>query len=181
MAKVYDTLEPLAEFIQRQHMFFVATAPLDADGLVNLSPKGLDSLRILDDRTVAYADLVGSGIETVSHLRNNGRIVVMFCAFAGPPRIVRLHGHGEVIEPAHSEFPKLKPLFPEHVGVRCIIRIECHRISDSCGYAVPLYEFQKHRSQLDDWCDRKGPDGLIDYQRAMNKVSLDGLAALDGP
>jgi hypothetical protein len=167
--------DKLAEFIRQQPMFFVATAPRSAEGHLNLSPKGLDSFRILDERTVAYLDLVGSGIETVAHLKENGRIVVMFCALAGPPKIVRLHGRGEVIEPHQEEFATLRPLFPNHGGVRSIIRIHCDRIAHSCGYGVPQYEFRGQRTQLLDWAEGKGPEALEQYQREKNARSVDGL------
>lgn len=167
--------EKLAEFIRGQQMFFVATAPLAADGHVNISPKGLDSFRILDERMVAYLDLVGSGIETVAHLKENGRIAIMFCAFAGSPKILRLHGRGEVIEPGHDDFARLRPLFPEHPGVRCIVRVHCTRISDSCGFGVPLYEFQGHQLLMCEWAERKGHAGLVEYQREKNARSIDGL------
>lgn len=179
MGKVYDAIdESLQEFIQRQQMFFVATAPLSSDGLVNLSPKGLDSLRVLDDHTVIYADLTGSGIETVAHLKENGRIVLMFCAFEGEPKIVRLHGRGEVIEPSHDEFQQLRTRFPEYVGLRSFIRIHCHRITDSCGWGVPLYEFKGQRSQLVAWAENKGVDGVARYQQVTNTKSLDGLTGI---
>ena len=181
MGRVFPVLDDrLVEFIRGQQMFFVATAPLSAEGHVNLSPKGLDSFRVLDDRTVAYLDLVGSGIETVAHLRENGRIVLMFCAFSGAPRILRLHGRGEVLEPLHEEFGRLRALFPDHSGVRAIIRICCTRISDSCGFGVPLYEFQGHRPQLLEWAERKGPEALEQYQRQKNARSLDGLPGIGG-
>jgi hypothetical protein len=176
MGKIYDAIDDsLKEFIQRQQMFFVATAPMSGDGLVNLSPKGLDSLRILDDQTVVYADLTGSGIETVAHLKENGRIVLMFCAFEGTPLIVRLHGRGEVIEPAHEDFQRLRSRFPEYKGLRSFVRVRCDRISDSCGWGVPLYEFKEHRSQLLAWAENKGVDGATQYQQTMNITSLDGL------
>ena len=179
MGRVFPAIdETVAEFIQQQQMFFVATAPLTADGHVNLSPKGLDSFRILDERTVAYLDLVGSGIETVAHLKENGRIVVMFCAVSGPPKILRLHGQGEVIEPSHESFEALRPQFPSHCGVRSIIRIRCSRISDSCGFGVPLYEFRGHRAQLLDWAERKGQESLEQYQQEKNARSLDGLPGI---
>lgn len=179
MGRVFPALDgAVAEFIHAQQMFFVATAPLSAEGHVNLSPKGLDSIRILDERTVAYVDFVGSGIETVAHLQENGRIVVMFCAFSGAPKILRLHGRGDVIEPHHEDFAALRALFPDHSGVRAIIRIRCTRISDSCGFGVPLYEFHGHRSQLLEWADRKGPEGLEEYLRTKNAQSLDGLPGI---
>jgi hypothetical protein len=168
----------LAAFLMAQHVFFVATAPLAADGHVNLSPKGLDTFRIVDRQTVAYLDLTGSGIETVAHLRENGRIVFCFCAFEGPPRIVRLHGQGEVLEPAAPDFAKLRPLFPPHDGVRAIIRVTLRRIADSCGYAVPLMHFEGDRRQLPAWTAKKGPEGIAGYQATRNRRSLDGLPGL---
>jgi len=180
MGKVYEAIEGrIEELISRQHVFFVATAPLADDGLVNLSPKGLDTLRILGPRTVAYLDLVGSGIETVAHLKENGRIVMMFCAFDGPPKIVRLQGRGEVIEPGNPEFAELASLFPDHPGARSIIRVDCQRISDSCGFGVPYMAFEGDRSTLTRSSERKGPEGLEEYKRAKNTSSLDGLPGLD--
>jgi predicted pyridoxine 5'-phosphate oxidase superfamily flavin-nucleotide-binding protein len=179
MGRVYNAIDDsLREFIQSQQMFFVATAPLSGDGLINLSPKGLDSLRVLDDHTVAYADLTGSGIETVAHLRENGRVVLMFCAFEGPPKIVRLHGRGDVIEPADDEFTHFQSLFPNYISLRSVIRIRCDRISDSCGWSVPRYDFQEQRSQLSDWAEKQGVEGVVDYQRSNNATSLDGFPGL---
>src|ERR1700685_976386 len=137
MGKHYPAIDDsVRKFIEAQPLFFVGSAPLDSEGHVNVSPKGLDTLRILGPLTIAYLDLTGSGIETVSHLKENGRIVLMFCAFQGPPRILRLHGRGTVIEVGHVDFPALAGRFPEHEGTRAIILIEVSRISDSCGYAV---------------------------------------------
>lgn len=179
MGKLYDAIEgKLEDFIRRQRMFFVATAPRADDGLVNLSPKGLDSFRILGPRSVAYLDLTGSGIETVAHLKENGRIVIMFCAFDGPPKIVRLYGRGEVIEPGAVEFDDLVGLFPSYPGIRSVIRVECHRIGDSCGFAVPLMSFEGERTQLHAAAERKGPKVLEEYRAAKNAVSLDGLPGL---
>ena len=177
MAKTYEAIVPkLQDFIENQKMFFVATAPLTPDGHVNLSPKGLrGTLAILDDRTIAYLDLTGSGVETIAHLRENGRICVMFCAFEGPPRIVRIHGTGDVIEPGDDEFQSLSARFDDYPGVRSIIRIRATRISDSCGYGVPLYEHSGERDQLQRWAKSKGEDGVAQYQRDKNAVSLDGL------
>jgi len=180
MGKVYDVIdEALASFIVAQRMFFVATAPLAADGRVNLSPKGGDGLRVLGPREVAYRDLTGSGVETVAHVRENGRIVVMFCAFEGPPKILRLHGRGEVIEPGHAGWDALAALFPPHAGTRAIIRIAVERVADACGYNVPLYEYKAERDQLDAWTERKGPEGLVTYREQKNATSLDGLPGLE--
>lgn len=182
MGKIYDTIDELMKnFVERQQVFFVATAPLSHEAHINLSPKGLNSFRILDGRTVAFADLVGSGIETVAHLKENGRIVLMFCAFEGPPKIVRLHGRGEVIEPAHAEFESLRARFPDQVGLRTIIRVHCTRISDSCGFGVPLYEYRGQRTQLLEWADRKGIENLSEYQTQNNARSIDGLLGVSPP
>lgn len=182
MGKIYPEIVPeLREWIARQHLFFVATAPLAQDGHVNCSPKGGDTFRVVGPREVVYADLTGSGIETVAHLRENGRIVVMFCAFEGGPKIVRLHGRGEVIEPGDEAFEALRAAFGELKGLRAFIRIAVTRISDSCGYAVPRYDFVEPRDVLDQWVDAKGPAGVADYRAQKNRASIDGLSGLAEP
>lgn len=179
MGVVHDGIDgTLQAWIERQHVFFVATAPLAADGLINCSPKGLDSLRVLGPQRVAYADLTGSGVETIAHLRENGRIVIMFCAFDGPPKIVRLHGTGRVVEAGTEEFEQLRSRFPDRVGTRAIIDIAVTRVSDSCGYAVPTYDFRADRDTLTRWAAAKGPEGLAKYRKDKNRQSLDGLAGL---
>ena len=179
MGKVFETIDQsLRQFIEQQRVFFVATAPLQDSGLINVSPKGLDSLRIVDPQTVIYADLVGSGVETIAHLKENRRIVLMFCAFEGPPKIVRLHGQGEVIEPHHEEYAELAEQLPTYVGIRSVIRVTCQRISDSCGWGVPLYEFKRERKQLTDWAHKKGRAGVAAYQHSENRTSLDGLPGI---
>lgn len=179
MGKLYEQIDPaLRAFIEAQRLFFVATAPLDADRHVNLSPKGLDTFRVLGPGQVAYLDHVGSGAETIAHLQENHRIVLMWCAFQGPPRIVRLHGRGEVVPPGSGEWERLRPLFPAEPPGRAIIRVAVERVSDSCGYGVPLYEFQGERSQLPAWADRKGPEGIRQYQADKNKSSIDGIPAV---
>ena len=170
--------DEVAEFIRGQHMFFVATAPASLDGHLNLSPKGLDTFSILDARTVVYLDLTGSGIETVAHLRENGRIVVMFCAFKGEPNIVRIYGRGEVLEPGTEGFDDLLALFPRYPGTRSVIKIEVTRVSTSCGWGVPNYEFGDDREMLLDWAGQKGPEGIAAYQAAKNRSSVDGLPGL---
>jgi hypothetical protein len=181
MGKVYESLDAgLRSFIEAQHMFFVATAPA-VGGHINLSPKGLDTLRIIDGRTVAYLDYVGSGAETIAHVRENGRIIMMMCAFEGPPRIVRLHGCGDVIEPQDADYQPLRRLFPEIMPSRSIIRVRIERISDSCGYGVPLYTFQGERRHLPAWAEKKGADALVEYQAKNNSRSVDGLPALRWP
>ncbi len=183
MAKVFDSIdERLAAWIARQRMFFVGTAPSGADGHVNVSPKGpMGSLAVLDPHTVAYLDVVGSGAETIAHLRDNGRIVVMICAFEGPPRIVRLHGRGEVLAPDAIDvaFAASPPPGTE----RAVIRVAVERIADSCGYGVPLMAFEGHRPQYRAWADTKlrkgGEQALDEYKAEKNAVSIDGLPALD--
>jgi Pyridoxamine 5'-phosphate oxidase len=180
MAKIFDSIDDkLGAWITRQRMFFVGTAPTDG-GHVNVSPKGpIETLRILDGNTVAYLDLVGSGAETIAHLRDNGRIVIMLCAFEGGPRIVRLHGSGEVLDGDAIEFPEVDVL---PVQQRSVIRVEIDRIADSCGYGVPLMTYVGERSQSRSWAERKlakeGPSALDDYMAEKNAVSIDGLPAL---
>lgn len=182
MGKVLDQIDDAARnFIKAQAMYFVATAPLDKDGLVNVSPKGLDTFRVIDETTVAYLDLTGSGIETVAHIRENGRIVVMFCAFQGPPKILRLHGRGRVVEPQNAKFSALRYLFPEFESTRAIIVVNVQRVSESCGFGVPLLKFEGERDQLRAWARKKGPEGLAQYRAQKNRVSLDGLAGIADP
>ncbi len=192
MGKVFERIDDkMRAWIAEQALFFVGTAPLSAEGHVNVSPKGpIGSLCILDDTTIAYLDVLGSGAETIAHLRENGRIVVMLCAFRGPPRVVRLHGRGEPIFPADPRFAALLAAHGfEDAGVpesrRAIIVIKVDRISDSCGYGVPLMNYEAQRTQLPAWGERKltsgGPQALDDYRRKMNAVSIDGLPAIDPP
>jgi hypothetical protein len=192
MGKVFDGIdERLERWIGAQPMFFVGTAPLDAEGHVNVSPKGpIDSLRVLGPSRLAYLDMVGSGAETIAHLRENGRIVIMLCAFEGPPRIVRLHGRGTVVVAGDPRFDELlgafrftEPAVPE--ARRAIVMVELDRVADSCGYSVPLMSYQGARPHSDLWAAKKlrvgGPDALVDYQREKNLVSIDGLPALELP
>ena len=170
MGKLYDEIDArLVEWIGRQRVFFVGSAPSEG-GHVNVSPKGpIESLRIVDAHTVEYDDYVGSGAETVAHLRENGRICVMFCAFERPPRIVRLHGRGEVIADPD----------PGAEGIRAVIRVHVDRIADSCGYGVPELEFVGERPQRELWLERKTPAGVREYVRDRNDRSLDGLPAFE--
>jgi len=167
--------EQINQMIQAQRVFFVATAPLAAEGNINLSPKGLDTFRILGPRTVAYLDLIGSGVETIAHLKENGRIVLMFCNFEGPPKIVRVHGRGRVIEPPSPEFRDLAPHFPPYETTRAIIVVDVTRVSDSCGFGVPLLSYQGERDQHFRWAQKKGPEGLRTYKQEKNRRSIDGL------
>ncbi len=180
MGKSFDHLTPaLIAWIERQRLFFVASAPLDAEGLINCSPKGMDTFRILGPRDVAYLDVTGSGIETVAHVRENGRIVFMFCAFEGSPRIVRLHGRGEVLRSGTDEFDRLRPSFPDLPGSRAIVRAAVGRVSESCGYSVPRYAYEGERDTLNRWAYAKGASALAAYRREKNTRSLDGLPGLD--
>ena len=179
MSKQIPTITPeLADWIGRQKLFFVASAPLSADGHVNCSPKGGDTCRVIGPQLVAYADYTGSGAETAAHVNENGRIVLMFCAFEGPPQIARLHGRAEVVEPSHPMYASLAGHFPSHPGVRAIIRVAVSRISTSCGYAVPFMNYKADRDTLDRWTTTKGPEGVRAYRREKNKASIDGLPAL---
>jgi len=169
-------------FIEAQHIFFVASAPLDAEGHVNISPKGLDTFRILGPATVAYIDFNGSGVETIAHLKENGRIVLMFCAFQGPPNVFRFHGRGRVVEQHDPEFATLIRNFPAYQHTRSIIVVEVDRISDSCGYGVPLFEYKGERQQLELWAQKRGTEGLKAYREQKNRRSIDrlpGISELD--
>jgi hypothetical protein len=178
MGRVLDAItDELAAFIAAQRVFFVATAPADG-GHVNVSPKGLDTFAVLDANTVAYLDLTGSGVETIAHLRENGRITVMFCAFDGKPNIVRLYGRGEVLPTGEPEADALLPRFGDYPGARSVIRVQVDRVSTSCGYGVPLLSYDGERDQLTTWADRRGPEGLVAYREEKNAVSIDGLPGL---
>ena len=182
MGRTYEDIdERLSEWLTAQPVFFVSTAPLDGEGLINCSPKGnREEFVIVDERTVAYLDQTGSGIETIAHLQENGRIVLMFCAFAGPPRIVRLHGRARPVPVGAPEFADLAARFPggTGVGVRSVILVDVARVADSCGYGVPLMSFEHHRPTMDEWSNRKGPEGIRDYWSEKNSASLDGLPGL---
>jgi Pyridoxamine 5'-phosphate oxidase len=178
MGRVLEAItDELAEFIAAQRVFFVATAPTDG-GHVNVSPKGLDTFAVLDPNTVAYLDLTGSGVETVAHLRENGRITIMFCAFDGKPNIVRLYGRGEVLPIGEPSADALLPRFGEYPGARSVIRVQVDRVSTSCGYGVPLLSYEGERDQLLQFAERRGPDGLVEYREEKNAVSIDGLPGL---
>lgn len=179
MGKVFDGIDArLTAFIEAQQMFFVATAPLAEAGHINVSPKGLDSFRVLATDRVAYLDCTGSSAETIAHVRENGRIVLMFCAFQGPPKILRLHGSAQIIEPQDSGFDELRSGFPPGLEARSIVDIDVTRVSDSCGFGVPLYSLEGDRTQLPAWAERKGPEGIRQYQAEKNARSVDGLPSL---
>ncbi|HEY5265744.1 MAG TPA: pyridoxamine 5'-phosphate oxidase family protein [Acidimicrobiales bacterium] len=183
MAKTFDLIDDqLKEWLVSQPVFFVATAPLAGDGLLNCSPKGnRQEFAVLDEGTVAYFDQTGSGVETIAHLKENGRIVIMFCAFVGPPRIVRLHGTGRAVLKDSPEFETLAVHFPGMLGVgaRSVIVVDVKRISDSCGYGVPLMSFTDHRPTMDQWANRKGLSGIRAYWSENNRRSIDDLEGFD--
>ena len=174
MGKMLASLdERLTAFIAAQKIFFTATAP--NAGRVNLSPKGIDTFRCLDDHTVAYLDLTGSGNEAAAHLIENGRMTIMFCAFDGAPLILRLYGHGRVVRPRDADWDTLLARFDSLPGLRQIVVLQIESVQTSCGFAVPLYEFAGDRRTLLDWSEQKGPDGLEEYRREKNQTSIDGL------
>jgi hypothetical protein len=177
MGNVVECITPeLQAFIEAQPLFFVASAPLAGTGHVNLSPKGLDCLRVLSPSRVAYLDLTGSGNETAAHVRENGRITFMFCAFAGAPRILRLYGVGRVVLPETPQWAELAGRFPGHPGARQIITAEISRVQTSCGFGVPLMEPVRQRDTLLRWAEAKGGD-LVRYRQEKNARSIDGLPA----
>ena len=179
MGKLHTELDSrMIEWLDAQPMFFVASAPTEG-GHVNVSPKGLDrTFRVLDVTTVAYLDLIGSGAETIAHVRDNGRITLLFCAFAGPPRIVRLYGSAHVVEPGDAGYDGLIAGFAEFRAPRSVIVVDLDRIADSCGYGVPTFEYQGQRSRLVSWSDHRDDDQLREYQLEKNRMSIDGLPAL---
>jgi hypothetical protein len=182
MAAVYDHLnDKLTDFIRRQKLFFVATAPLSAEGSVNLSPKGYDSLTIIDPKTVAYADLGGSGIETHAHLRENGRITLMFCAFEGPAMILRLYGRAESCAFDEPGFAEKMKLFPGFERARAVITVRLTRIADSCGWGVPFFDFKGERDQLRRWVDARPHHEWAARRYESNAASIDGLPGLSPP
>lgn len=182
MAKVFDSIDDkLASWINKQHLFFVGTAPSGDDGSINVSPKGMaGTFAILGPRQVGYLDYTGSGAETIAHLRDNGRIVIMFCALEGPPRIVRLHGVGRAVLADDPEFETLRPSFGKErtLGQRSIIVVDLARIGDSCGYSLPLMDFRSDRDVLDKSQERRDEAYFRDYWRDHNTLSIDGLPGL---
>jgi len=183
--KVHDEIDPrMREWIAAQPMFFVGTAPSGPDGHVNISPKGMAGcFAVLDPLRIAYLDYTGSGAEKIAHLRDNGRIVIMFCAFDGPPQIVRLHGTGRPVFPHDADFAALRTAFGrdgDH-AIRSIIDIRLDRVTDSCGFAVPRMELVEQRHLLDQWAARKTEDELHEYWSVRNATSIDGLPAVVHP
>ena len=179
MAELFSSVRPdLAQWWHEQPMFFVATAPSGDGGHVNLSPKGYDTLRVLAPDRVAYLDLTGSGVETIAHLRENGRITLMACAFTGNPRISRIYGRGVVHAVGTPGFDELAPEFPDLPGRRSIIDVAVQRVTTSCGFAVPLMDLVDDRDRLLAWAEGKGEDGLAAYWEAKNAASIDGLPGI---
>lgn len=179
MGKLYDHIPPdLAHWIGEQHVFFVATAPLARDGHVNCSPKGLDSFRIFSPEACGYLDLTGSGAETIAHVRENGRITLMFCSFSDTPRIVRVYGRGEVHRAGSARHEALAPNFPSLAGARSILTVDVERVMTSCGYGVPISDAFRERETLVRSCEKMGPEGARAYQALKNRRSIDDLPAL---
>jgi hypothetical protein len=185
MAKVFECVDAaMAAWIEKQPVFFVATAPLAGDGLVNLSPKGtMGTFRMVDEHTFAYLDMTGSGVETIAHLRENGRICVMFCAFDGRPNIVRLHGTGRAVTPGDPGFDEMLSGFgaageERRRYLRGVIVVDVTRVSDSCGYAVPRMDLVEERETLDAVWQTRDDERIARYHAQKNANSLDGLPAL---
>jgi len=180
VGKVFDGIDAALEaWIAAQPVFFVATAPLAADGHVNLSPRGHDSLSVLGQHRLAWVDYTGSGVETIAHLRENGRICVMWCAFDRRPRIVRVHGRGSVALPGESAYEEVVARHPPHPSARAVVLVDVERVSDSCGYGVPLMELVGERDLLRLGAEKRGPEGMVAYRAERNATSLDGLRGLD--
>jgi hypothetical protein len=176
---VYDGIDDdLAGWLMRQPLWFVGTAPLSADGHVNVSPRGHDTFSVLGPHRVAWVDYTGSGVETIAHLRENGRVCVMFCSYDHRPRIVRLHGRGIVVLPGEPVYDEVVALHPEHPSTRAVIVVDVDRVSDSCGFGVPVMEVVGERDLLRLGAQKRGPEGMAAYRAEKNAVSIDGLPGL---
>lgn len=176
MGKFFDAIQPAQqEFIEKQHIFFVSTAPLSKEGRINLSPKGLDAFRVLSANRVAYMDLVSSGNETSAHTLENGRITVMFCSFDEKAMILRLYGKGYCVLPGSAEWEVLAPHFKIYPSTRQIIVADIDLVQTSCGFGVPRYTYTGDRDIHFDWAEKKGKEGLQEYIQKNNLTSLDGL------
>jgi predicted pyridoxine 5'-phosphate oxidase superfamily flavin-nucleotide-binding protein len=180
MSALHDSIdETIRAFIAKQPMYFVASAPADPEGHVNVSPKGHpETFQVIDEHTVAYLDLTGSGAETIAHTRENGRVTIMFCAFEGPPKIVRLHGTARPVLPGDPGFDELLARFPAQPGPRSVILVDVTRVSDSCGFSLPLMRYEGERETLRRWARKQGEDGLAAYRARRNAESIDGLPAV---
>jgi Pyridoxamine 5'-phosphate oxidase len=176
MGKLHDSIKPAhKEFIEKQHIFFVSTAPLSADGRVNLSPKGLDCFKVLSESQVGYMDLISSGNETSAHTLENGRIAIMFCSFEGAPNILRLYGKGFAVLPGSKDWELYSQHFKTYPSTRQLIIANIDLVQTSCGFGVPLYTYEGERDIHFDWAEKKGADGLYEYVQQNNLKSLDGL------
>lgn len=176
MGKFFDNInDNHRDFILKEHIFFTASAPLSGEGHINLSPKGMDSFRILSNTRVAYMDIVGSGNETSAHILENGRLTFMFCAFEGPPNILRLYGNGYTVLPDDDQWEQLAPLFSLQLATRQIIVSDIHKVQTSCGFSVPYYNYEGERTHAQQWAEKKGAEGLEIYKSQKNRKSLDGL------
>lgn len=174
MAKFYEQLnDTLKGFISEQKIFFTASAPIE--GRVNLSPKGMDTFRCVDDKTVAYLDLTGSGNETAAHISENGRLTIMFCSFAENPLILRLYGKGEIVRLNSQKWKNLSGHFQSFIGERQIIVLHIESLQTSCGFGVPVFQLKAERTKLVEWAERKSENGINAYWREKNKTSIDGL------
>lgn len=181
MGKFHDTIKSEhKEFIKKQHIFFVATSPLSADGRINLSPKGLDSFRVMGDNIVAYMDVISSGNETSAHILENGRITFMFCSFDETPNILRLYGKGFSVLPNSKEWELYAPNFTIYPSTRQIIVANIYSVQTSCGFGIPLFEYVAERDMHFKWADKKGREGLDQYVQDNNLKSLDGLPTAIG-
>lgn len=179
MAKVFDGIEEtLASWIAAQPVWFVATAPLAADGRVNVSPRGHDTLSVLGPHRVAWVDYTGSGVETIAHIRENARTCLMFASFQSRPRIVRLHGSGTVALPGEQMFDDVVSRHPPHPSTRAVVVVEVERVSDSCGFGVPVMDLVGERNLLRLYAEKKGAGGMDDYRAEKNATSIDGLPGL---
>lgn len=174
MGQFHESLNSrLIEFIQAQPVFFVASA--GSGTRVNLSPKGMDTLRVLDERSVAYLDITGSGNETAAHITHDGRLTIMFCGFGDKPLILRLYGRGQVILPSSPKWSELVDRFPDLPGRRQIILLNIESLQTSCGFGVPRMQLIANRTEMSDWASKKGESGLAQYRAAKNTRSIDGL------
>lgn len=161
------------DFIEQQKMFFVGTAA--TEGFVNVSPKGIDSFRVLNHQRVAWLNLTGSGNESAAHVLDNDRMTVMFCSFEKQPLILRLYGRAKVYHERDPQWPELLTLFPEYISARQVFVVDVDLVQSSCGFAVPYYEYKEQRNTLLRWAENKGRDAVLDYQRERNRVSLNGF------
>lgn len=181
MGKIFESIDQkLATWIEAQPLWFVASAPLSGDGHVNVSPRGHDTLSVMGPHRVAWVDYTGSGVETIAHLRENGRVCLMFLSFEARPRIVRLHGTGSVLLPGEDGFEEVRALHPEHPSTRAVISVDVTRISDSCGWGVPMMEMSGERDLIRLQAEKKGPEGMDAYRRMKNARSIDGLPGFPG-